>query len=99
MQHCSVRPGLKGNLAHNFVPHCLLYFSSNLDIIKPSKVRNTENIGLIRNCGRNTMKFENPPQSGFPNESLCDVIKLGIPFERNLEFLWRKLDLSEHRDE
>ena len=45
------------------------------------------------------MKFENPPQYGFPNESLCDVIKLGIPFERNLEFLWRKLDLSEHRDE
>ena len=71
----------KGNLAHNFVPHCLLYFSSNLDIIKPSKVRNLENIGLIRSCGRNTMKFENPPQYGFPNESLCDVIKLAFPLK------------------
>ena len=45
------------------------------------------------------MKFENTPQSGFPNESLCDVIKLGIPFERNLVFLWRILNLSEHKYE
>ena len=63
------------------------------------KVRNTEDIGLIRSCGRNTMKFKNPPQSGLPNESLCDVIKLRIPFERNLEFLWWKLNLSEHKNE
>ena len=45
------------------------------------------------------MKLVNPPKSGFPNESLCDVIKLGIPFKRNLEFLWRKLNLIEHNDE
>ena len=93
------RPLMKGNLAHNFVPYCLLYFSSHLDIIKSLKVRNTENMGLIWSCRGSTMKFENPPQSGFPNESLCDVIKLGIPFERYLEFLWRKLNLSEHKDE
>ena len=90
---------LKGNLAHNFIPYCLLYFSCHLDIIQPFKMRNTENIGSIRRCGRNTMKFENPPLSGFPKESLCDVINLGIPFERNLEFLWRKFNLTEHNDE
>ena len=50
-------------------------------------MRNTENIGIKRNCEGNTMRFANPPESGFPNESLCDVIKLGISFERNLEFL------------
>ena len=43
------------------------------------------------------MKFESPPQSGFPKESLCDVIELGIPFERNLELLRRKFNLSEHK--
>ena len=58
----------KENLAHTFVPYCLLYFSSHLDIIKHFNVSNTENIGLIQTCGRNTMKFENPPQSGFPND-------------------------------
>ena len=50
-------------------------------------MRNTENICIKRNCEGNTMRFANPPESGFPNESLCDVIKLGISFERNLEFL------------
>ena len=50
-------------------------------------MRNTENINLILSCGGSTMKFVNPPKSGSPNESLCDVIKLGIPFKRNLEFL------------
>ena len=69
------------------MPDCLLYFSSHLDIIKPFRMRNTENIGLILSCGGNTMTFVNPPESGFPNESLFDVIKLGIPFKRNLEFL------------
>ena len=63
-------------------------------------MRNTENIGLMHSCGEKTMKCVNPPESGFPkNDSLCDVIKLGIPFERNLEFPWRKLNLSEHKDE
>ena len=81
---------LKGNLAHNFMSHCSLHFSSHLDISNPSKMRNTENIGIIQNCGRNTMKFANPPDSGFPNESLCEVIKLGIPCKRNLKFLWGK---------
>ena len=37
-------------------------------------MRNTENIPIIHNCGRNIMKFANPPESGLPNESLCDVI-------------------------
>ena len=45
------------------------------------------------------MKLVNPQKSGCPNESLCDVIKLGVPFKRNLEFLWRKLNLIEHKDE
>ena len=90
---------IKGKLTHNVVPYCLLNLSSPLDIIKPFKMRNTENIGLIQSSGRNTIKFENRPQSGFPNESLCDVIKSGIPFERNFEFLWRKHNSSEHKDE
>ena len=45
------------------------------------------------------MTFVDPLKSGFPNESPCDVIKLGIPFERNWEFLWRKLNSSGYKDE
>ena len=45
------------------------------------------------------MKFVNPPESGFPNESLCDVIKLGIPCKRNLKFLWGEHSSKEHYNE
>ena len=45
------------------------------------------------------MKSVNPPKSGPPNESLCDVIKLGISFEKNLVFLQRKPNLTEHKNE
>ena len=89
----------KGNLAHNSMPHCLLYLSSHLDMIKPFKTINTENIGLIQSCRGKTIKFVNPPKSGLSNESPCDVIKLGISFIRNLYFLWRKINFSEHKEE
>ena len=72
---------LKGNLAHNFVPYCLFHLLSHLDIVKHLKVRNIENIGLIQSCGRNTMKFENSPESGIPM-SPCVM-------SSNWEFPWR----------
>ena len=61
---------LKGNLAHNFVPHCLLYFSSNLDIIKPSKVRNTENIGLRIDTSGGSVNCSAPFEEGWMCGSL-----------------------------
>ena len=62
-------------------------------------MRITEHIGIIRNFESITITFVNPPESRFPNESLCDFIQLGIPFNRNLEILWGKLNLNEHTDE
>ena len=52
-------------------------------------MRNTENVGLIRSCERNTQKFVNPR---FPNGSLWDNIIIivkslkdfGIPMEETL---------------
>ena len=68
--YCENSKHLKGFLAHNFMLPLLLSISFHVGIGNTFKVTNIRNNDITVNYRRKVIELGNPPNYGFPNESL-----------------------------